>query len=367
MKVHRLPPLALAALAAVLPLVGAQPESKGDTLTAALHERRLAEVLRLFEALPHPTAEDQYLVGFALIDLHRPLDADAPLSAARAAGFRGWKDWPDVDRLLDRVETCRRLAPPPWTQPSPAPDPTIAVNAGPPTSWSAPVLAAVPEFAAIGKGIFGKDLPPIRLYLFADRARYDRFYEALFGARVPTAWQDGTGNLNVVVFCETDREGKTARTPGAPETIGCVLHEFGHAWLGTYLMYRHGKEWLGRSMRRPWLDEGLSDCIASMREPAFLERRADWLRKAAARGVLAPRFEELRDYDAFYMRGDAGVRYWISALFVADLLGSQDRTPETIRRLLDEIGRSGTVEDAVRTVTGKDVPAAYERIVRRFW
>src|ERR1041385_2412367 len=317
---------ALPALAAAISFVGAPPaDPAGAGLMSAVTERRLSEAVQVFSGLARPTATDQYLTGFALMELPAPQEAAAHLRAAQEAGFQVWKGWPEVDALLDRVRTCGRLAPP--HRALSIPEPAIAVYAGPPTAWSAPVLAAIPEFEAVGRRIFGKDLPPLRFYLFAERKEYDRFFEALFGVPVSTAWQDGTGTLNVVVYCETDRRGRTARAAGAPETLGCVLHEFGHAWFGTYLMHRHGKEWLSPAMRRPWLDEGLADFVASLRDPAFLESRAAWLKEKAAGGAPAPAFEEIGDYDSFYRKGDVDVHYWASALLVADLLGPLDRAP----------------------------------------
>jgi hypothetical protein len=269
--------------------------------------------------------------------------------------------------LLDRVGVFRDLAPPSRTESKSSATPDIAVFAGPPTEWSAPVLKAVPEFSAVGRRIFGKDLPPMRLYLFADRPIYDRFYGALFTGSHPTAWQDGTGSLGVVVFCEKDREGVTTRSAGLPETISVVLHEFGHAWIATYLMDRHDKDWIGPSMRRPWLDEGFADFVASLREPEFLDRRTTWLKEWASKGIKAPPFEELETYDNFFKKGDIDVHYWLSALLVADLLGTGSKAPETLRRIIDEAGRTGDAESAVGTVTGKDLRKEFDRVVRRFW
>lgn len=359
-----------AGLLLLLTAVSSDPapqESASTELAAAVNSRRLSDAVRVFGSLTHPNAEDQYLVGFALMELHKPLEADAPLRAAKMSGYHDREGWPGVNALLDRVGVFRDLVPPSKVSSQPSSNPDIAVFAGPPTEWSTPVLRAVPEFAEVGHRIFGRDLPSMRFFLFADRPTYDRFYGALFGGPIPTAWQDGTGTLGVVTFCETDRRGKTTRPAGAPETVSCVLHEFGHAWIGTYLMERHGKEWIGPSMRRPWLDEGLADFVASLREPEFLDRRATWLKERAAKGVAVPAFEEIGEYESFYKKGDIEVHYWLSALFVADLLGAKNRAPETLRKILDAAGRSGEAEDAMRAVTGKDLRKEFDRVVRRFW
>ena len=357
--------LALVAFAAELSALEAEAASTRE-LRSAVSERHLRDALRFSEALEQPTAEDRYLTGLALMYLHDPQGATPHLRSAKTGDFRSWPGWPDLDLLLERAETCRTLEPPSRFAPSVLAHPSITVHAGPTTPWSGPLLDALPEFEHVGRSIFGEDIPPMRLYLFAERDVYNRFFEALFGMQVQTAWQDATGNFNVVVSCEEDREGKVTRKPGDPDTIAGVLHEFGHAWIITYLMYRHGREWLEPGIRRPWLDEGLADFIASLREPALILRRETWLRQAAARGTRPPTLERIRNYDGFYHHDDVDVHYWISAVLVADLLGPRDHAPETIRSILDATGRS-SAEEAVRTVTGKDIPGAFEKVVRRFW
>jgi hypothetical protein len=342
------------------------PATAGDSADSKLlpevAARRLTQAVSVFSGLPKPGPDDHYLAGFALMELHRPEEAEPRLRAAKDAGFSAWKGWPGVDALLDRVATVRELLPP-----SRSASDTITVHTGAPTAWSTPVLHAIPKFEEVGRSIFGKDLPRLRFALFADRKVYDRFFGALFGVSAATAWQDGTGTTNVVVYCATDRHGNVTRAAGDPETIGCVLHEFGHAWFGTYLMDRHGREWLAPAMRRPWLDEGLADFVASLREPAFLDRRAEWLRDKSANKVARPEFAEIADYAAFYEKGDPDVHYWMSALLVAELLGPRDRAPATIRRILDAAGASGDVDEAVRTVTGKDPRKVFAEVIRRFW
>jgi hypothetical protein len=190
----------------------------------------------------------------------------------------------------------------------------------------------------------------------------------MFQVEIPTAWQDGTGDLNIVVFCEKDRSGKCSRPAGAPETIGNVLHEFGHAWCRSYLMDRHGLDWLAPSLRKPWLDEGLADYIAYLREPKFLKRRMDWLlAEKVAKGAPPPAYRELTDYGEFYDQGDIDSHYWLSALLVAEILGTEERGVPLIARLLDEIGRTRDVEAAVRRVTRKDPAREFERLTARLW
>jgi len=363
----RLLAIAAACLLAFAGAVVAAPPATSEALLDAVKEHRFAAAVRTFDAMARPSAQDDYLVGLALMGLHRIDDADVKLRAASTAGYVAPRGWLALDALLERVRTVRELSPPRVDAATFPSDPSIEAFSGPQTAWNRPVLRALPEFAVVGREIFGKDLPTIRVYLFAERTVFDRFYGALFGVDVPTAWQDGTGNTSVVVFCETDRTGKTTRAPGAAETVSCVLHEFGHAWFATYLMDRCDKDWLSPALRRPWLDEGMADCVAALREPDFLTRRAAWLRTKAAKGVAAPTFDEIATYAGFYEKGDPDVHYWTSALLVAELLGPRDKSPATIRRILDEIGRTGDVDQSVATATGKDVRKEFERVVKRFW
>jgi hypothetical protein len=64
-------------------------------------------------------------------------------------------------------------------------------------AYSGPVLRALPEFARIGRGIFGDKLPWVRLFLMANGERYRAFTRATFGRERVT----GTGSLHIVTIC----------------------------------------------------------------------------------------------------------------------------------------------------------------------
>jgi hypothetical protein len=343
--------------------VAAPTEATTEALVKAVQDGRASDAVKTFSALEHPSADDEYLAGYALMALHRPDDAAPHLDAAKARGWSKWRGWTSVESMLDRVAEVRRLAPPALDPPL---DAAIEVHVGPPTAWSAPVLRAVPEFAAVGRRIFGADLPRERLYLFSDYKTYGRFFRALFDVEIPNAWQDGTGTTNVVVYCEQDSHGKATGPAGDPDTIGDVLHEFGHAWCETYLIDRYGREWTSPAFRHPWLDESVADVIASLRERGFLERRIAWL-KTEAKSVPAPTFAALTSYDGFYKAKDVHACYWLSAAFVAELVGPLDSAPARIREILDEIGKTGDVEASVLAATGKDLHKEFAKVVARFW
>jgi hypothetical protein len=352
---------------AIAPSAASPADAADAELFAAVAESRFPAADALFAKLDHPTVLDQYLVGFADVHQNLPWKAEPHLTAVKEAGGAGPLGWTSVEALLARIETVKRLAPPTWA-PAPAKgatDPAVAVRAGPATSWTAPVLDALPSFIDVGRRIFGDDLPPVAFHLFSDRPTFDRFYAALFGVPEATSWQDGTGGLNAVVFCAVDRTGRTTRPAGAPDTVGCVLHEFSHAWCGTYLMNRYGKEWLGPKLRTPWLDEGLADFVASLRDPGFLARRAALL-GAKAKSVKTPSLDEMATYKGFY-DADPDVHYWLSAVFVAQLLEPRGSAPTRIRALLDEIGRTGDVGSSIAAASGKDVRKTFAAVTSRFW
>lgn len=341
----------------------APTEATSGSLMSAVQRRRLSDALRTFSAMAHPSADDEYLAGYALMELHRPDDAAPHLDAAKERGWSKWPRWASADALLDRVAEVRRLAPPALDPPV---DAAIEVHAGAETTWSTPVLRALPNFAAVGRRIFSADLPRVRLYLFPDRATYDRFFRALFGVESFTAWQDGTGVTNVVVFCVPNSDATTMGLAGDPDTIGSVLHEFAHAWCETYLMDRYSRAWTSPELRHPWLDEGIAEVVASLREPGLLGSSTSWL-KTHARSVPAPTFADLTSLDRFYKAKDAYVRYCLSAVLVEELVRPLDSAPARIRAILDEIGKTGDVEASVLTVTGKDLHKEFATVVARFW
>lgn len=118
-------------------------------------------------------------------------------------------------------------------------------------------------------------------------------------------------------------------------------------------------------LRHPWLDEGIADVVASLREPGFLERRMAWL-KGNAKHVAAPTFSDLTSLD-FYKPKDAYARYQLSAALVAELVGPPDGAPARIRALLDAIGKTGDVEGSVLASTGRNLRKEFAKVVAQYW
>lgn len=327
------------------------------------HER-WREALGLYARLAaggQESPEDLYRAGLAQSRLNQWGKAVPLLKEAQRRGFKGWPGWDTPERLLARAEAVRGLAPP---RRRGADSPSIAVYAFAPDRWSAPILGGVPDMERIGREAFGADLPRVRLYLFPERARYDRFFGALFDATATTAWQDATGAVHVVLASGQSRDGTVTRPHGDPETVSCVMHEFGHAWLSTYVSQRYDQDWIGDRLRTPLLDEGLSDWLTARREPAFLERRRLWVAEKARAGAKPPAFEELLGTRSFYEEGDVELHYWLAALLVDRLL---DGRPGAVRELADAQVLLADAPAALKKATGKDAREEYERLLQAHW
>lgn len=226
-------------------------------------------------------------------------------------------------------------------------------------AFSPLVLKALPAFAAVGREAFGADLPPVSLYLLSDGARYRAFTEAAFGE----ARMTGTGNLHIVTMCLSCER----RRPEETETTAVVLHEFGHAWLNSYLRERYGVDYLSPAVRRPYLDEGIADFFAGRWDKEFLARRRDWIRRLKTGKTPPPALAELQTYRSFYDHGDRELHYWLSALLVERMLGDAPGSSRKIRTYLDSIGRGRTPEKAWESATGKSLAAEYGALVNELW
>lgn len=334
-----------------------------EALAKAVRRGRFSEAVRTYLDLEKPSADDEYFVGFSLMALNCPEKASSHLEAAKSLGWSRRKHWPSVESLLDRVADVRRLSPPLLT---PNLDPAIQIYMGPATAWRDSLLRAVPDFAAVGRRIFGSDLPHVRLYLIPDRKSYDLFFRAMFGCEPFTSWHNATGGYNVILFCEHGSREDKAHQVGDPDPISRVLHELGHAWCHTYMMNRYNRPWPSPGRRHPWLDEGIANVIASLREPGFLQRRAAWL-KANSSFIAAPTLLELQFADDFYREKDAYARYCVATVLTSELVGSRETAPARIRAILDELGKKGPLETALRVATEKDLRTEFDRVIARFW
>jgi hypothetical protein len=346
-------------LALAVPALAALRDLELRLQDATGHER-YQEASRIYEGIKKSgdaNVESYYWAGIAYMHLNLFDEARRAFQAASQPGWEPRPDWPQPQEFSERLEALSRFAPPRL----PSADASLTVFGGTPTAWTGPVLNAVPAFEAAGRGIFGKALPEIRFYLFSDRAIYRRFFEAAFGQTFATSWQDGTGNTHIVVYCEA-----ASRPAGDPETVGNVLHEFGHAWLNSYFRINFDKDYLASPYRSPYTDEGLADLVATLWDKEHLSRRLDWVRREkVAKGIEAPRFDDLKSYDDFYKTGDIDLHYWLSALLVSRLMGPKGSSK--ISAYLEALAKTGDATKALAKVSGLDPAREYQAMVKEIW
>ncbi|MBI3505895.1 MAG: hypothetical protein HY059_13725 [Proteobacteria bacterium] len=323
------------------------------------------EALAAFERLRKsgtPGAEANYLAGALLLLLGLPEKAEPLLNDARKSGYRAPKGQSPVRRLLRRVELVRKYRPKRMTLRTLPRGARVELYARA-TPWTRPVLAALPKFMRVGRRIYGKHLPPVRLYLFSDRTAYRHFFRALFDQSYHTPWQDGTGGLNVVLFSETEN-----RPAGELETMGNVLHEFGHAWASTYVMTKHDVFFHDDTTTPPYLDEGLADYITHLWDPEYLGLRKGYVESDIDRlKCTPPPFAQLDSFKRFYRGRKTGLCYSLSAMLMDRMLGRGPSRARRIPGILDALIRSGTGHAALRKVVGRDPRREYARLCREFW
>src|SRR4030095_366378 len=161
-------------------------------------------------------------------------------------------------------------------------------------------------------------------YFFDTRETFEHFYLAMFGIKPRDWWHDGTGNFNVVAYCERDRNDKVSRPPGARRTTGDVLHEYGHALCSTY----YGDGYLTAVPN--WLNEGLVDAVA---DPFYAELFGHYRKLLSEQGQRSnpPSYRQM----CRELYKDPEVRYAVAGLMVQELL---DGKPDRVKRILDEGG-----------------------------
>ena len=333
---------------------------------------RYNEAIRLFEEIKqkgNPSFRALYYAAFAYMKLHLPEEAGPLLEQLERAQYQAPHRWKSVQELLKRVHDVNRLSPLPHLNKSGRNAPaSITIYAGPPTTWSRPVLEALPQFEKIGRRIFGEKLQPVNFYIFSDRPTFEEFFSAMFGGRPPFPWQNGTGSTNIVMYCEIGSSGKITRPAGTPETMGSVIHEFGHAWMNSYIMKYHNANILSDDLRNPWLDEGISTYIAYLWDSNIMKRRvAGVISKKDRARIPPPAFDDLINHREFYQAGDRKLNYWLSSLLVRRILGPQENGGVQIPKILDALVQTQDSEAAIKIATGKDARKEYERLVQHLW
>lgn len=336
------------------------PERAPDPLREVVEEftaGRYRTVHRLLDPASGPAASGaraQYLNGYAWVRLHRP-DLGKPfLQLAAERGFDGYPGWESTGALLERIALVERLRPPLSKSVKDARGVEAVRVFADDTPWIQAVVQAVPEFMERAHAVFGEDLPPIDFYLFRSRDSYNRFHKALFGVPIVRWWQNGTGDSNVVAFCQEDRDGKVLGPPGLPRARGDVLHEYTHALLnGLY-----GDGYLRHVPQ--WLDEGVSDFTARPYYRELFEASGGLIRKALARSA-PPTVQEL---SRGIYEHDSSLRYAMARVMVEELMRGRDM--KTIPEILRQAAAKGDFEKSIVEVTGISSSQLRERVIARY-
>ena len=326
-----------------------------DRLTRSCSKGRYFATVKYFHSLDPSDRRDPeicYVTGFALMRLHKPDSARGLLLRALDFGFEGYRGWESTGDLLSRISQMEKFQPPLLGEFPGGPNTKVQVYARE-TDWIRPVMKSMPAFMTRAKELFGAEYPATRFYFFQSRDTFETFYEAMFGRRTREWWHDGTGNFNVVVYCEIDRFGKASRPAGAEPTIADVMHEYGHSLCAM----RFGDGYLKAVPN--WLNEGFADAIAY---PFYKDRiprsKAD-LAEFSAKSP-APSYRQM--CKELYKDPDVGYR--LARLMVDALL---EQKPDRIRRILDDARTTGSFEGALKRVTGFDGRYWYRHVAGQFW
>lgn len=304
------------------------------------------------EAQDNP--ENCYKFGFACLRKHDFLSAENPLRIA-VDGFAGYDNYPSPKELLDRVNTLKRLCPPYYKDVSL--NGTVCFKVyGRPTPWLQSVASEFDYYAKRVREVFGANAPVLSCYFFDNRSDYEEFYKTMFGTKITRDWQDGTGDSNVILFCERTVKGGMTGDKNLPYLRGCILHEMGHALCNTI----YGEQYL--KVVPAWFDEGMSDELA---KTYFSSWHFQWysqlLKEAATKGT-APSYSQMCNK----LYEDANTRYAFAKEMAASIVVNQK--PDVISNIVRAAKRrNGDFEAAIREVTGTSPHAAYEKTVEKFW
>jgi hypothetical protein len=327
---------------------------------AAIHhclcERRYASAIGLFNTLSQAEKNDPetcYQAGYALMHLHKPQTARPLLEQAAKGNFAGYKDWPSTQSLLDDIAEMAKFTPPHCLDIGDKAQPTIRAFAKE-TDWTTPVLKALPLFFERARAVFGAQIPPINFYFFDERRDFERFYTRMFGVGIPTSWHDGTGDANIVVFCEQDRTGNISRPAGVDRTVGDVLHEYGHALCNTIF----GDNYLERVPQ--WLDEGMADAIASPYYQSLFQV-SDRLLTSESGRRSPPSYDQM--CEQLYKDPDLG--YAIARMMVGMLVRKYG--VPMFKRIIDEARQIENFETAIDQMSGLKCKQLYKSVVNHYW
>jgi len=328
-----------------------------STLTDLSARRRYGALLQAYSEMSETyraKPEILYLVGFALMKIRKPEQAKQYLQAALKRGFSGYPNWISAREMLQKINTIESLKPPFIEEINDENSQTKIRVYGLHTEWINYVVAALPAYLKRAEEVFGTNIPLTSFYLFADREAYDQFFQTMFDGHQPQHFQDGTGDKNIVLFCQIADSGRIETPAGSSRALGNVLHEYSHSLCNTI----YGDNYLVDVPQ--WLDEGIADYVA---EPYFaqLYRSYDQRLKEFARDNSPPSYKEM----SRELHKDANIRYAIACMMVKELVA--DKGAGFVSNLLARAIELRNFNKAIIEVAGYRPEVLLQRVIQKYW
>jgi hypothetical protein len=323
-----------------------------DTMRSEFEKKKFSSVIGIFEKQVNINDQNDlcmYLAGYAWLKVHVP-DRAKELLIRVSDRFAVGTGWDSPQSLLRRIEQIENDSPPLLLNLKDGKGAHIRLFAKR-TEWAIPVIDALGRFRARALEIFGEEAPAVDLYIFEKRSAFERFHRNIFETESKIPWQDGTGLINIALFCEENKDGQTARLGNSSNLrIGDVFHEYGHALLSTY----YGDGYLNSVPA--WLNEGLSDYIAQEFRPWAIDGSRKLLKD---RKGSIPSYRDLAN--KFYTI-DPDVSGALARLMVVVLIENLDS--KVIKRILDAARSQGDFRGALKLVTGHYGLWAYRKVLQ---
>lgn len=301
----------------------------------------------------HPKA--LYMIGRAHMGLYQPEQALPFLLQAKHQQYLGPTDWPSVQDDLDRIARFRKYLP---RRVGSSPDSEVTIFSDHDQTWLQEIVEALPEFAKIGRSLFNSELPPVRLFIFADDTNKLKLMSALHKYKNVNN-QRGMGVYGAAVL------GFNKTYTGATIfKLNTIRHELFHSWAAGYIMKNHGAGLHRFAKSVTYLDEGLAEYVADSGDPDYFKppnvvslahKLPPDYKRPSLRKFGKHKYFHIKDYESFH--------YSLSAVFVKRMLGDYKTGLRRIPILLDALVKNGNHNKAWKMATGKNAKAEFRKLV----
>jgi hypothetical protein len=318
---------------------------------------RYEELLRTYAQMSDKDkakGETLYLVGYAYMQIRNHEQARPYLQAAIKKGFNGFPQWTSARSLLTKIKLAESLRPP-FLSETKDDDGQVKMRIyGSHTEWINYVISATPLYLKRAEDVFGKQIPLVDFYLFATRYEYDEFFKTMFDGYQPKSHQDGTGDNNMVVFCQIGDSGKIEIPAGSNRALGNVLHEYSHCLCRTI----YGDNYLKDVPQ--WLDEGIADYVA---EPYFAEQYKSYEQriKTFAENHDPPSYKQM----CRELHKDPDMRYAIGCMMVRELVAEKGEL--IVASLMETACQVRDFNKAITQLAGCKPELLLQKVVRKYW